>query len=89
MNTSLLKLILVCSSGHCTMGLIFVFMQIIADIFNTNVYILEGTANSASLGGAYRAKHGLMPEGTPFMDAVRNAPLYKLAVSPRVDKHQV
>ena len=64
-------------------------MKIVADIFNTNVFILEGTANSASLGGAYRAKHGLMPEGTPFMEAVKNAPSYKLAVSPRPDVHQV
>ena len=64
----------------------------IADIFNASVYILEETANSASLGGAYRVKHGLMlPEGmsSSFMDAVRNAPTYKLAVSPREEKHQV
>ena len=60
-----------------------------ADIFNTDVYVLEGTANSASLGGAYRAKHGLMPEGTPFLDAVENTASYRLAVSPRADKHQV
>ena len=33
--------------------------QIIADIFNMGVYVLEETANSASLGGAYRAKHGI------------------------------
>lgn len=65
--------------------------QVIADIFNASVYVLEGTANSASLGGAYRVKHGLMlPEGmSSFMDAVMNAPTYKLAVSPREDKHQV
>jgi xylulokinase len=34
-------------------------LQIIADIFNMGVYVLEETANSASLGGAYRAKHGI------------------------------
>ena len=51
---------------------------------------LEDTANSASLGGSYRAKHGLLPKDTLFMEAVRNAtPLYKLAVSPRADIHQV
>ena len=33
--------------------------QIIAAIFNTEVYTLEETANSASLGCAYRAKHGI------------------------------
>jgi len=30
----------------------------------------------------------LMPEGTKFLDAVRSAPPYKLAVSPRKDIHQ-
>ena len=65
------------------------FVQVIADIFNASVYILEGTANSASLGCAYRAKHGLMPEGTPFMDTVDGAPPYKLEVTPRVECHQV
>ena len=38
--------------------------QIIADIFDTDVYILKGTANSASLGCAYRAKHGARGCGT-------------------------
>ena len=32
--------------------------QVIADVFDMDVYVLESTANSASLGGAYRAKHG-------------------------------
>lgn len=71
------------------MRIIPFLLQIIADIFNTDVYILEGTANSASLGGAYRAKHSLMPEGTNFLDAVKDAPAYTLAVSPRLDKHEV
>ena len=62
--------------------------QIIADIFNTDVYILEATANSASLGGAYRAKHALMPEGTKFSDVVRDAPAYKHAVSPSPENHK-
>ena len=33
--------------------------QIIADIFNTEVYTLGETTNSASLGCAYRTKHGI------------------------------
>ena len=61
----------------------------IADIFNASVYTLDETANSASLGGALRAKHALMPEGTTFREAVERAPPYKLAVSPREELHQV
>ena len=61
----------------------------IADIFNASVYTLDETANSASLGGALRAKHALMPEGTAFKDAVEGAPPYNLAVSPRAEHHQV
>lgn len=37
--------------------IVMVYTQIIADVFNMNVYVMEGTANSASVGGAYRAKH--------------------------------
>lgn len=92
-------------------------IQILADIFGTSVYTLQGTANSASLGGAYRAKYGtansaslggayrakhgetsntiqlqasptifraaLMPLGTTFFKAVRDAPAYSRAVTPR------
>lgn len=31
-------------------------MQVLADVFNAEVY--TGATNSASLGAAYRAKHG-------------------------------
>ena len=34
-------------------------VQVLADVFNANVYTLGVTDNSASLGAAYRAKHGL------------------------------
>ena len=33
-------------------------LQVLANVFNRDVFILEGMANSASLGAAYRAKHG-------------------------------
>ena len=33
--------------------------QVLSDVFNADVYRLQETANSASLGGAYRAKHGM------------------------------
>lgn len=34
------------------------FVQVMADVFNSPVYV-QDVANSACLGGAYRAKHGL------------------------------
>ncbi|XP_053408288.1 xylulose kinase-like isoform X1 [Mercenaria mercenaria] len=48
-------------------------LQIIADIFNTSVYITD-VPNSAALGGCYRAKHALMPEGTPYSEVVKGLP---------------
>ena len=63
--------------------------QIIADIFNSSVFILEGTSNSASVGGAYRAKHSLMDEGAEFRSAVEGALPYKEAASPQEENHKV
>ncbi|XP_060598742.1 xylulose kinase-like [Ruditapes philippinarum] len=48
-------------------------LQIIADIFNTTVYITD-VPNSAALGACYRAKHAMMPEGTPYSEIVKNLP---------------
>ncbi|CAI8008481.1 Xylulose kinase, partial [Geodia barretti] len=62
-------------------------LQIIADIFNADVYVQEETANSASLGAAYRAKHALMPAGTQFAEAVQDAPEFTKALSPRPHLH--
>ena len=59
-NTAILQASIAGCSG-CVLIHIYTYiiiLQIIADIFNSDVYVLEGTANSASLGGAYRAKHG-------------------------------
>ena len=64
-------------------------VQVIADVFNSEVYIIEGTANSACLGGAYRARHSLMSEGTAFKEAVKEAPPFTRATSPREDAHKV
>lgn len=63
--------------------------QVIADVFNSKVYILEGTANAACVGGAYRAKHSLEGKGTKFSDVVKLAPPYELAVTPQEDNHKV
>ena len=35
-------------------------LQVVANVFNCNVFILKETANSASLGAAYIAKYGTM-----------------------------
>lgn len=34
-------------------------LQVLADVFNTSVYRLSSATNSAALGGAFRAQHGL------------------------------
>lgn len=58
-------------------------LQIMADIFNTNVYTLTETDNSASLGAAYCAKCAVSGGSGTFQEAVRDAPSYKLANTPR------
>ncbi|XP_063062155.1 xylulose kinase [Engraulis encrasicolus] len=57
-------------------------LQVLSDVFNAPVYTID-LANSACLGCAYRALHGLVAEGgLTFQEAVRNAPKPQLAVSP-------
>lgn len=63
--------------------------QIIADIFNTNVYISTETANSASLGAAYIAKRVAMNGSISFQEAVRGGPCYQLANSPRPEAKDI
>ncbi|GCB80497.1 hypothetical protein scyTo_0017197 [Scyliorhinus torazame] len=63
-------------------------LQVLADVFNAPVYTRD-TTNSACLGCAYRAKHGLQAvSGQSFADTMKNAPEPKLAVTPacEVDK---
>lgn len=61
----------------------FSTLQITADVFNSNVYILKETANSACLGAAYCAKRAVMKDGrVPFQEAVQGAPSYELANTP-------
>jgi len=42
-------------------------LQVLSDVFKAPVYILNDTANSAALGCAYRAKHGLLKESNPSL----------------------
>ncbi|XP_076146623.1 xylulose kinase isoform X1 [Alosa pseudoharengus] len=57
-------------------------LQVLSDVFNAPVYTID-VANSACLGCAYRALHGLVAEaGVAFQEAVRNAPEPQLAVTP-------
>ncbi|XP_038654420.1 xylulose kinase isoform X5 [Scyliorhinus canicula] len=63
-------------------------LQVLADVFNAPVYTRD-TTNSACLGCAYRAKHGLQAaSGQSFADTMKNAPEPKVAVTPacEVDK---
>ncbi|KAB5586472.1 hypothetical protein PHYPO_G00002060 [Pangasianodon hypophthalmus] len=57
-------------------------LQVLSDVFNAPVYTID-VANSACLGCAYRAVHGLAAEmGMSFAEAVREAPGAQLAVRP-------
>ena len=58
-------------------------------MFNSDVYVIGGTANSACVGGAYRAKHSLMSGGSAFRDAVQESPAYELVAKPREEAHKV
>ncbi|KAK2854586.1 hypothetical protein Q7C36_006455 [Tachysurus vachellii] len=57
-------------------------LQVLSDVFNAPVYTID-LANSACLGCAYRAVHGLAAEmGMSFAEAVSKAPGAQLAVKP-------
>uniref|UniRef100_H2YXB8 Xylulose kinase n=1 Tax=Ciona savignyi TaxID=51511 RepID=H2YXB8_CIOSA len=53
-------------------------LQVLSDVFQAPVYTLD-TSNSACLGCAYRAKHGVK---SSFSDIFPNPPNYKLAARP-------
>ncbi|KAM6101322.1 xylulose kinase isoform 1-T1 [Theristicus caerulescens] len=57
-------------------------LQVLSDVFNAPVYTID-TANSACLGSAYRAIHGLVAEtNVSLADVVKLAPEPRLAVTP-------
>ncbi|XP_050960553.1 xylulose kinase isoform X1 [Labeo rohita] len=64
-------------------------LQVLSDVFNAPVYTIDVT-NSACLGCAYRALHGLVAEtGASFTETVRNAPEPQLAVRPTPGAQEV
>ncbi|NWT11764.1 XYLB kinase, partial [Vireo altiloquus] len=57
-------------------------LQVLSDVFNAPVFTID-TANSACLGSAYRAIHGLVAErNVSLADVVKLAPEPRLAVTP-------
>lgn len=64
-------------------------LQVLSDVFGAPVYVTD-TANSACVGSAYRAFHGLAA-GTdvPFSEVVKSAPSPRLAATPRPGAPQV
>ncbi|XP_025128798.3 xylulose kinase isoform X3 [Bubalus bubalis] len=64
-------------------------LQVLADVFGAPVYIID-TANSACVGSAYRAFHGLAA-GTdmPFAEIVKLAPNPRLVATPTPGASQV
>ena len=63
-------------------------LQVLSDVFNAPVYTLQ-TENSASLGAAYQAKHGLVHQTMSFQEVVKNSAPYKFAVAPNPDADKV
>ncbi|XP_063159410.1 xylulose kinase isoform X4 [Candoia aspera] len=64
-------------------------LQVLSDVFSVPVYTID-TANSACLGSAYRAIHGLMAEtSVPLTDVVKSAPGPRLAATPAPGAAQI
>ncbi|KAM5281344.1 xylulose kinase [Ctenodactylus gundi] len=64
-------------------------LQVLADVFGAPVYVTD-TANSAGVGSAYRAFHGLAGGArVPFSEVVKLAPSPRLAASPALGAAQV
>ncbi|XP_058411223.1 xylulose kinase isoform X2 [Diceros bicornis minor] len=64
-------------------------LQVLADVFGAPVYVID-TANSACVGSAYRAFHGLAAEtDAPFSEVVKLAPNPRLAATPTPGASQV
>uniref|UniRef100_A0A672MHR0 Xylulose kinase n=1 Tax=Sinocyclocheilus grahami TaxID=75366 RepID=A0A672MHR0_SINGR len=64
-------------------------LQVLSDVFSAPVYTIDVT-NSACLGCAYRALHGLEADaGASFTETLRNAPEPQLAVRPAPGAQEV
>ncbi|XP_062235351.1 xylulose kinase [Platichthys flesus] len=64
-------------------------LQVLSDVFNAPVFTID-VSNSACLGSAYRAAHGLVSEsGVSFFDVVKNAPEPQLVATPHPAAQEV
>ncbi len=67
-------------------------LRIMSDVFGVPVHVAEQT-DSASLGAAYRARHGWLcaeaGKTVPFAEVVASAPPFRKAVDPDMDAHAV
>ncbi|XP_029284079.1 xylulose kinase isoform X2 [Cottoperca gobio] len=64
-------------------------LQVLSDVFNAPVYTID-VSNSACLGSAYRALHGLAAEsGASFSDVVKKAPEPQLVTTPHPAAQEV
>ncbi|CAM5113050.1 unnamed protein product [Natator depressus] len=64
-------------------------LQVLSDVFSAPVYTID-TANSACLGCAYRAIHGLVAEtSVSLVDVVKLAPEPRLVVTPTTGADQL
>ncbi|XP_054478907.1 xylulose kinase [Anoplopoma fimbria] len=64
-------------------------LQVLSDVFNAPVYTID-VSNSACLGSAYRALHGLVSDSiSSFFDVVKKAPEPQLVVTPHPEAQQV
>uniref|UniRef100_A0AAQ5XN74 Xylulose kinase n=1 Tax=Amphiprion ocellaris TaxID=80972 RepID=A0AAQ5XN74_AMPOC len=63
-------------------------LQVLSDVFNAPVYTID-LSDSACLGSAYRALHGLLAEsGVSFLDVVKNAPEPQRTTTPHPSAKQ-
>ncbi|XP_046492636.1 xylulose kinase [Neodiprion pinetum] len=63
-------------------------LQVLADVFNSPVYVSE-LANSAMLGGAYQAKHGLLRGEKTFLEITASLPEPRLLCQPYKDAESI
>uniref|UniRef100_A0A8C6WQN3 Xylulose kinase n=1 Tax=Neogobius melanostomus TaxID=47308 RepID=A0A8C6WQN3_9GOBI len=64
-------------------------LQVLSDVFNAPVYTID-SSNSACLGSAYRALHGLVADsGVSFSDSVKKAAEPKLVATPDARAKQI
>lgn len=63
-------------------------LQVLSDVFNSPVYVSE-LANSAMLGGAYQAKHGLLYGKKTFQEITKCLPEPQLVCQPYKDAETI